>query len=141
MHLAGTWEHLANHGAKSFYTGDIAREIDEDMRYHEGFLRAEDLALIPWPVERRPIHRTYRMVNVFTSPPPGAGRTLLLVLQILKNLPSRFLKVIVFYDHKPWMVAGNLGSERIFSTMSQFLSHIIDSNRPISKVMIKPRIH
>lgn len=109
--------------------------------YHDGFLRAKDLALIPWPVEHRPIHRTYRMANVFTSPPPGAGCTRLPVLQILKNLPSRFLNVIVFYDHKPWMVAGSPGSERIFSTMSQFLSHIIDSNRPISEAMIKPRIH
>lgn len=278
--LAATLEHLAIHGVKSFYTGDIARTIDEDMRFHEGFLRAEDLALIPWPVERRPIHRTYRMVKVFTSPPPGAGRTLLLVLQILKNVPSRFLKtptpkmyhflaetirkgllnhkerpfdpniypqlpddkkilslafarelsksirdgidptlpltelfslgndtthlsvmdgagnaigitqsielvygakvaarglgflynnymssldtrdpshpyylrpnaipwssvapMIVFYGDKPWMVAGSPGSERIFSTMSQFLSHIIDSNMPISEAMIKPRLH
>ncbi|GJL73271.1 MAG: gamma-glutamyltranspeptidase [Nitrosomonas sp.] len=278
--LAEMLEHLALHGVKSFYAGEIAKEIDEDMRYHEGFLRAEDLALIPWPVERRPIHRTYRAVKVFTSPPPGAGRTLLLVLQILKHVPSRFLKtptpkmyhflaetirkgllnhkerpfdpniypqlpddkkilslafarelsksiydgidpalpltelfslgndtthlsvmdsegnaigitqsielvygakvaarglgflynnymssldirdpshpyylrpnaipwssvapMIVFYGDKPWMVAGSPGSERIFSTMSQFLSHIIDSNMPISEAMIKPRLH
>ncbi len=278
--LAETLEHLAIHGVKSFYNGDIAKEIDEDMRYHEGFLRAEDLALIPWPVERRPIHRTYRMVNVFTSPPPGAGRTLLLVLQVLKNMPSRFLKkptpemyhflaetirkgllnhkerpfdpniypqlpddkkilslafarelsksirdgidpalpltelfslgndtthlsvmdcygnaigitqsielvygakvaarglgfiynnymssldtknpshpyylrpnaipwssvapMIVFHNDKPWLVAGSPGSERIFSAMSQFLSHIIDSNMSIGEAMIKPRLH
>ncbi|MBA2484099.1 MAG: gamma-glutamyltransferase [Nitrosomonas sp.] len=278
--LAKTLEHMAVHGVKSFYTGDIAREIDKDMRYHEGFLRAEDLALIPWPVERRPIHRTYRSVNVFTAPPPGAGRTLLLVLQMLKNLPSRFLKtptpkmyhflaetmrkgllnhkerpfdpniypqlpddkkilslafarglsksirdgidpalpmtelfslgndtthlsvmdsdgnaigltqsielvygakvaarglgflynnymssldtknpshpyylrpnaipwssvapMIVFHGDKPWMVAGSPGSERIFSAMSQFLSHMVDSNMTIGEAMIKPRLH
>jgi gamma-glutamyltranspeptidase/glutathione hydrolase len=278
--LAGLLEHLAQHGVKSFYTGDIAKQIDEDMRFNEGFLRGEDLALIPWPVERKPISRNYRKIKVFTSPPPGAGRTLLLVLQILRNLPSKVLKkrnsqachfmaeafrkgllnhkerpfdpniypqlpddrkilsrnfarnlsssirdeidpalpltelfelandtthlsvmdkegnaigitqsielvygakvaarglgflynnymssldttdpshpyylrpnaipwssvapIIAFYKDKPWLVAGSPGSERIFSSMSQFLSHIIDSDLPISEAMLKPRFH
>ncbi len=273
-------EHMAQHGVKSFYTGDIARQIDEDMRYNEGFLRADDLALTPWPVERKPISRSYRKIKVFTSPPPGAGRTLLLVLQILKNLPSKILKsgnaqachfiaeafrkgllnhkerpfdpniypqlpddrkilsrdfarnlsssirdgidpslpltelfslsndtthlsvmdkqgnaigitqsielvygakvaarglgflynnymssldikdashpyylrpnaipwssvapIIAFYKDKPWLVAGSPGSERIFSAMSQFISHIVDSGLPISEAMLKPRFH
>ncbi|QPJ60582.1 MAG: gamma-glutamyltransferase family protein [Candidatus Nitronauta litoralis] len=273
-------EHMAQHGVKSFYTGEIAKQIDEDMRYHEGFLRGDDLALIPWPVERKPISRSYRKVKVFTTPPPGAGRTLLLVLQILKNLPSKILKsgsaqachfiaeafrkgllnhkerpfdpniypqlpddrkilsrdfarnlsssirdgidpslpltelfslsndtthlsvmdkegnaigitqsielvygakvaarglgflynnymsslditdpshpyylrpnaipwssvapIIAFYKDKPWLVAGSPGSERIFSAMSQFLSHIVDSGLPISEAMLKPRFH
>ena len=278
--LAQLLEHLSRHGVKSFYTGKIAERIDEDMRFHEGFLRAEDLALIPWPVERKPISRNYRKIKIFTSPPPGAGRTLLLVLQILKNLPSKVLKsrsgqtyhfmaeifrkgllnhkerpfdpniypqlpddrkilsqvfarnlsssirdeidpslpltelfslandtthlsvmdkegnaigitqsielvygakvaarglgflynnymssldtldpshpyylrpnaipwssvapVIAFYKDKPWMVAGSPGSERIFSSMSQFLSHIVDSDLPICEAMKKPRFH
>lgn len=278
--LAGLLEHLAQYGVKAFYTGEIARQIDEDMRFHEGFLRMEDLALIPWPVERKPIRRTYRKVKIFTSPPPGAGRTLLLVLQMLKNLPSKFLKspspqkyhflaeiirkgllnhkerpfdpniypqlphdkkilsmefarnlsasirdgidpslpltelyslsndtthlsvmdaednaigitqsielvygakvaakglgflynnymssldtndpshpyylrpnavpwssvapIIAFYKDKLWLVAGSPGSDRIFSTTGQFLSHIIDSDLPISEAMLKPRMH
>ncbi len=278
--LSQLLEHMAQHGVKSFYTGEIAKQIDEDMRFNEGFLRAEDLALIPWPVERKPISRSYRKIKVFTSPPPGAGRTLLLVLQILKNLPSKVLKrrgpqayhfvaeafrkgllnhkerpfdpniypqlpddrkilsqnfarelsssirdgidpslpltelfslandtthlsvmdkegnaigitqsielvygakvaarglgflynnymssldttdpshpyylrpnavpwssvapIIAFYKDKPWLVAGSPGSERIFSAMSQFLSHIVDSDLPISEAMLKPRFH
>ncbi len=273
-------EHMSKHGVKSFYTGDIAKQIDEDMRFHEGFLRAEDLALIPWPVERKPISRNYRKLKVFTSPPPGAGRTLLLVLQILKNLPAKVLKrrnaqayhfmaeifrkgllnhkerpfdpniysqlpddkkilsqtfarhlsstirngidpslpltelftlgndtthlsvmdkegnaigitqsielvygskvaarglgfiynnymssldtqdpshpyylrpnaipwssvapVIALYKDKPWLVAGSPGSERIFSAMSQFLSHIVDSSLSIREAMLEPRFH
>ncbi len=278
--LANLLEHLSRHGVKSFYSGDIARQIDEDMRFHEGFLRAEDLALIPWPVERKPIRRNYRKVKIFTCPPPGAGRTLLLVLQIMKNLPSKFFKnptpkmfhflaeifrkgllnhkerpfdpniypqlphdktilslefarnlsasirdeidpalpltelftlnndtthlsvmdseenaigitqsielvygakaaargmgflynnymssldiknpshpyylrpnaipwssvapIIAFNNNKLWLVAGSPGSERIFSAMSQFLSHIIDGNLPISDAMTMPRMH
>ncbi len=278
--LAGLLDHLAQHGVKAFYTGDVAKQIDEDMRFHEGFLRAEDLALTPWPIERKPIRRTYRKVKIFTSPPPGAGRTLLLVMQMLKNLPSKFLRnpspkkyhflaetirkgllnhkerpfdpniypqlphdkkilsvdfarqlsasirdgidpalpltelfslsndtthlsvmdsegnaigitqsielvygakvaarglgflynnymssldtsdpshpyylrpnaipwssvapIIAFYKDKPWLVAGSPGSDRIFSAMGQFLSHIIDCDLPISEAMLKPRLH
>lgn len=90
--LARTLEHLAEHGARSFYTGPIAQRIDEDMREHGGFLRAEDLALIPWPIERPPLRRRYRDVVVYTCPPPAAGRTLLLVLLMLSHLPSRFIR-------------------------------------------------
>jgi gamma-glutamyltranspeptidase / glutathione hydrolase len=278
--LASLLENLAKHGVKSFYTGEIAKQIDEDMRFHEGFLRSEDLALIPWPVERKPIRRNYRKVKIFTCPPPGAGRTLLLVLQMMKNLPSKFFKnptpkmfhflaetfrkgllnhkerpfdpniypqlphdkkilslefarnlsasirdeidpslpltelftlnndtthlsvmdnegnaigitqsielvygskvaarglgflynnymssldtsdpshpyylrpnavpwssvapIIAFYNNEPWLVAGSPGSERIFSAMSQFLSHIIDGDLPISEAMMRPRMH
>jgi gamma-glutamyltranspeptidase/glutathione hydrolase len=278
--LGGLLEYLAWHGVKGFYAGDIAKQIDEDMRFHEGFLRAEDLALIPWPVERKPIRRGYRKVKIYTCPPPGAGRTLLLVLQMMKNLPSKFFKnptakmyhflaetfrkgllnhkerpfdpniypqlphdnkilslefarnlsasirdeidptlpmtelftlnndtthlsvmdkegnaigitqsielvygskvaarglgflynnymssldtkdpshpyylrpnaipwssvapIIAFYNNQPWLVAGSPGSERIFSATSQFLSHIVDGDQPISEAMIRPRIH
>ena len=278
--LAGLLEHLSRYGVKAFYSGDIAQQIDEDMRFHEGFLRSEDLALIPWPVERKPIRRSYRKVKIFTCPPPGAGRTLLLVLQMMKNLPSKFFKnptpkmyhflaemfrkgllnhkerpfdpniypqlphdkkilslefarnlsasirdeidptlpltelftlnndtthlsvmdaegnaigitqsielvygskvaarglgflynnymssldtsdpshpyylrpnaipwssvapIIAFYNNRPWIVAGSPGSERIFSAMSQFISHIVDGDLPISEAMIRPRMH
>jgi len=278
--LENLLEYLAKYGVKGFYTGDVANEIDKDMRMHDGFLRKEDLALIPWPLERKPIRRTYRKVNIFTCPPPGSGRTLLLVMQMFKNLPSKFFKspspkmyhfmaeafrkgllnhkerpfdpniypqlphdkkilslefarklsssirdeidptlpltelytlnndtthlsvmdsygnaigitqsielvygarvaargmgflynnymssldtvdpshpyylrpngipwssvapVIAFYKNIPWLVAGSPGSERIFSSMSQFLSHVIDGDLPINEAMVKPRMH
>ncbi len=90
--LAATLEHLALHGARSFYQGEIARQIDADMRAHDGFLRADDLALIPWPIERPPLRRRYRDLSMATLPPPAAGRTLLLVMLMLGHLPSRFLR-------------------------------------------------
>lgn len=278
--LAALLEHLAYNGPKSFYQGDIAELIDKDMRAHDGFLRKEDLAYIPWPVERRAIKRRYRKTQVYTCPPPTSGRTLLLVLQMLNNLPSKFIRhrspesyhfiaetfrkammnhkerpydpniypqlpddkriltrdyarhlsstirnvidpslplaepfqtgqdtthlsvmdedgnaagitqsiervygshaaaeglgfiynnymsalevedpshpyylrpgavpwssiapLMVFYQKQPWMVAGSPGSDRIFSTLSQFLTHIIDGNLPIDEAMIRPRMH
>lgn len=278
--LADLLEHLAYNGPKSFYQGEIAELIDKDMRAFDGFLRKEDLAYIPWPVERRAIRRRYRKTQVYTCPPPTSGRTLLLVLQMLNNLPSKFIRhrspesyhfiaetfrkalmnhkerpfdpniypqlpddkrilsreyarylsstirnvidpslplvepyqtgqdtthlsvmdsdgnavgitqsiervygshaaaeglgflynnymsalettdpghpyylrpgavpwssvapVIVFYNKQPWMVAGSPGSDRIFSTMSQFITHIIDGNLPIDEAMLRPRMH
>lgn len=89
--LADVLEHIARHGVESFYQGEIAEQIDADMRANDGFLRDDDLALIPWPIERKPLARRYRGLLVKTMPPPGSGRTLLLVLMILSNLESRFL--------------------------------------------------
>ncbi|UCC71884.1 MAG: gamma-glutamyltransferase [Gemmatimonadota bacterium] len=90
--LACVLDVVARDGAEAFYQGDIAAQIDADMRANGGFIRAEDLALIPWPIERKPLARRYRKLLVKTMPPPGAGRTLLLVLMTLNNLESRFLR-------------------------------------------------
>ncbi len=90
--LAATLEHIAAHGPRSFYQGEVAQQIDADMRANDGFLRADDLALIPWPVERPALRRQYRDLSIVTLPPPAAGRTLLLVLLMLSHLPSRFLR-------------------------------------------------
>ncbi len=89
--LARVLDVVARDGITPFYRGEIAEQIDRDMRNHDGFLRMEDLALIPSPVERRVLQRSYRGYLVKSMPPPGAGRTLLLVLMTLGNLKSRFL--------------------------------------------------
>lgn len=279
LDLANLLEHIAENGPRAFYTGEIAQQIDEDMRVNDGFLRKEDLALIPWPIERKPLKRRYRDVSIMTIPPPAAGRTLLLVMMMLNNLPSKFLSsrtpesyhflaetfrkaflqrkqrpydpnyypqvnekvmmsrefarslsesirdtidtdlplvepfseegdtthlsavdsegsavgitqsiervygskaaadglgflynnymydfdvkkpshpyylrpnaipwttvapFIAFYKNRPWITAGSPGSERIYSTMSQFLMHIVDGNYSMHKAMLEPRLH
>lgn len=78
---------LAEKGIEEFYTGDIARQIDADMREHGGLLRFDDLALIPWPIERKTLKRKFRGITVHTMPLPGAGRTLLFNLLMLNQLP------------------------------------------------------
>ncbi len=89
--LAQVLELLADQGPRAFYLGPIAERIDEDMRANGGFIRADDLAQIPWPIERPCVIRNYREVQVATMPPPGAGRDLLLVLMALGNLAAGFL--------------------------------------------------
>ncbi len=277
--LAALLERLAERGPRAFYSGKVAKRIDEDMRANDGFLRAEDLALIPWPIERKPLKRRYRKITVATIPPPAAGRTLLLVLMMLNNLPSSFLRnatpesyhfiaetfrkafrqrkqrpfdpnyypqipeklmmnrdfalelfrtirdtidpelplvepftdegetthlsvmdaegnavgitqsielaygskaaaeglgflynnymmaldtrkpshpyylrpnaipwtsvspAIIFYKKIPWMVVGSPGSERIYSTVGQFLVHMVDGHLSMAEAMLKPRLH
>jgi gamma-glutamyltranspeptidase/glutathione hydrolase len=90
--LANTLFYLAEHGPRSFYQGLIAKRIDDDMRSNKGFLRADDLALMPWPIERRVLKRSYRSVSIATVPPPAAGRTLLLVMLMLRQLPVKVIR-------------------------------------------------
>ncbi|MFB5645726.1 MAG: gamma-glutamyltransferase family protein, partial [Nitrosopumilaceae archaeon] len=85
-------KYMSTHGYRTFYHGVIAKQIDKDMRKNKGYLRAEDLSLIPEPIERKPLHRAYRGVQVVTMPPPAAGMTLLLVLMMMRNVSSKFVR-------------------------------------------------
>jgi gamma-glutamyltranspeptidase/glutathione hydrolase len=87
--LARTLRSLARRGVEDFYTGRIARAIDADMTRNEGLIQRDDLAQIPWPVERRPLSCRFESLRVMTFPPPAAGRTLVEMLHILSHVPAR----------------------------------------------------
>ena len=48
---------------------------------------------------------------------------------------------LIFNNSKLWMVLGSPGSQRIFSTVTQFLSRIIDGDLSMSEAIEKPRFH
>jgi gamma-glutamyltranspeptidase/glutathione hydrolase len=85
--LAETLKRLAAKGIKDFYRGQIAKTIHDDMVRNDGLLRRDDLAQIPEPIERRPIATRYEGLRVHTFPPPGAGRTLIEMLNVFQQLP------------------------------------------------------
>jgi gamma-glutamyltranspeptidase/glutathione hydrolase len=87
--LAQCLRTLSRKGIEELYTGKMARLIERDMKTHGGYLRRDDLALIPWPIERRPISCRFEGLRVLTFPPPGAGRTLLEMLNILGHFPEK----------------------------------------------------
>ena len=87
--LAGTLERMATAGVEDFYLGDIAQIIEADMIANGGLIRADDLAQIPWPVERRPLTTNFENTRVFTMCPPGAGRVLIAMLNILSQFSSK----------------------------------------------------
>ena len=88
--LARTLQRLARQGVEDFYTGEIGRLIEEDMVRNQGLIRRDDLAQIPVPIERRPVTGRFRGHRVFTMPPPGAGRTLIEMLNVYQQFPQEF---------------------------------------------------
>jgi gamma-glutamyltranspeptidase/glutathione hydrolase len=86
--LAATLRRIARRGVQDFYTGRIARAIHADMVRNGGLIRKDDLAQIPWPIARRPIRGRYGDHVVLTTPPPGAGRTLIEMFNILTRIPE-----------------------------------------------------
>lgn len=89
--LAQTLRRLAKKGIKDFYAGRIARMIHEDMTKNGGLIRRDDLAQVPRPIERRPLSTRFRGHRVFSFPPPGAGRTLIEMLNVYQCLPEELL--------------------------------------------------
>ena len=54
---------------------------------NSGLVRREDLAQIPMPIERRPVSGRLGGMRILTFPPPGAGRTLVEMLNIHEQIP------------------------------------------------------
>ena len=48
---------------------------------------------------------------------------------------------MLFNKNKIWMALGSPGSERIMSTIAQFLIHIVDEGMSIGEAMLEPRLH
>ncbi len=88
--LAETLRRLAKKGIRSFYSGQIAQQIHDDMVQNDGFIRKDDLAQVPRPIERRPITCRFNGLRVFTFPPPGAGRTLVEMLNVYQHLSPAY---------------------------------------------------
>ena len=87
--LAETFTQLMEKGIEDFYNGDIAQKIHADMEANEGLVQLDDLAQIPWPIERRPISVRYEGKRLITFPPPGAGRTLIEMINLLMSIPEK----------------------------------------------------
>ena len=86
--LAGTLQRIADKGVEDFYQGEIADLIHNDMQHNKGFVNKDDLANIPWPIERETIRTRFSNMYVNTMPPPGSGRTLIEMLNVIKRFPK-----------------------------------------------------
>lgn len=79
-----TLEGIADTGARSFYQGRLAAEIDRFSRQHQGYIRGEDLADFQ-PEWVDPISVNYRGYDVWEIPPNGQGLVALMALNILRG--------------------------------------------------------
>jgi gamma-glutamyltranspeptidase/glutathione hydrolase len=85
--LAKTLAHLVKYGIEDFYIGEIAQTIHKDMQDSNGLIHKDDLACVPYPIEREPVSGRLGRKTVYTMPPPGAGRTLIEMINIIKKFP------------------------------------------------------
>jgi gamma-glutamyltranspeptidase/glutathione hydrolase len=82
--LAATLRGLAHEGADSFYTGEIAHRLADDMARHGGLMTAADLA--GFKVQRKvPLSVRYRGRTVAAPPPPAGGIYVAQILRILER--------------------------------------------------------
>lgn len=87
--LAATLRRLSSVGIEDFYTGEISKAISADMAANDGIIRKDDLAQIPWPIERKPLAARFDGHRLLTFPPPGAGRVLIEMLHLLECFSSK----------------------------------------------------
>ncbi|EDO33350.1 predicted protein, partial [Nematostella vectensis] len=81
--LARTLEQIRD-DPESFYTGDLARDIVNELQEEGGLITLEDMRNYKVKV-RKPLKFPFGEYNVFTTPPPGSGTVLNLILNILKG--------------------------------------------------------
>lgn len=82
--MGRTYRRIADAGMEDFYSGDIAREIDADMRKNGGLITLEDLADCR-PNHTEPLKGSYRGFEIATNQLPGGGLMILEMLNILEN--------------------------------------------------------
>ena len=82
--MGRTYRRISEAGVEDFYTGDIARAIDADMRANGGHITLADLAACETE-HTTPLMSTYRGYDVATNPPPGGGLMVVEMLNILEN--------------------------------------------------------
>lgn len=86
--MAEFLESLNSDGANSFYFGEIAQKIDQEMKDGGGLLTAEDLAAYEVK-ERKPLSIPYRDNVFLTVPEPSMGGTLIaLSLSLMAEMPQ-----------------------------------------------------
>jgi gamma-glutamyltranspeptidase/glutathione hydrolase len=89
--LARTLRRIAAEGVEDFYQGEIAQLIHQDMENNGGLVHADDLAQIPWPIERQPLSCRYQGLRVHTFGEPGSGRTLVEMLKVAEKFDEEML--------------------------------------------------
>ncbi|NDL67866.1 gamma-glutamyltransferase family protein [Anaerotalea alkaliphila] len=89
--LAACLGQMAGKGWRDFYLGGIGERILQDMEDRGGWISQVDLSKVPLPVQREPLKGSYRGYGLETFPPPGAGRALFQILNILEGFTPREL--------------------------------------------------
>jgi gamma-glutamyltranspeptidase/glutathione hydrolase len=74
--IAGTLNEIAKTNGKSFYHGELAKQLIREIRSGGGLITSEDLAGYKI-VSRKPATINYRGAKIYTNPPPSSGGALI----------------------------------------------------------------
>jgi gamma-glutamyltranspeptidase/glutathione hydrolase len=88
--LATTLRRLAEEGANSFYRGEMAHTIGQDLRSLGGYIQPVDLARVR-ARELQPLRSKYRGADIISYPWPGGGGEVAESLNILQTFSREFL--------------------------------------------------
>lgn len=80
-----TLREIAKTMAESFYRGELAEKIDTFSKKYGGFITKDDLSEY-YPEWVEPISTDYKGYEVYEMPPNGHGITVLMALNILKEM-------------------------------------------------------
>lgn len=106
--LANVLENLATHGVEYFYKGEFAKKAVSEIRQMGGYLSEDDFANYS-PIVKSPAHTEFRGFDIYSSPPPQSGVTMMEILNIFEN------HEIVKDTNKTW----NAESIHLFSEASK----------------------
>lgn len=109
-------EAFAQEGAKLFYEGRIADEIEQISKDNDGLILKEDLKNYK-VIKRKPIDFNYKDYEVVTNPPPSGGG--ILIAFTMKLLEQCDLKEFRSYDYVKQLIEA-------FNTTSDFRREHVD---------------
>lgn len=142
--LADTLESVALNGADKFYEGEIAQQIAATVQARGGVLRAQDLQQYE-AIWREPLKTFYKDYGVLTSPPPGSGSILLLMLNLIEQLSFNPQKMdtVDYHTLTEVMKFGyafhkSLGDPNFSDDVNENVGHII-SKKLAAK--LAPKVH
>ncbi|MEN8192103.1 MAG: gamma-glutamyltransferase [Bacteroidota bacterium] len=85
--LALVLEKLVSNGIDYFYRGEFANKAVQTIQDNGGYITEEDFENYK-PVVKKPVNISYRGYDIFSSPPPQSGLTMLEILNIFENSTS-----------------------------------------------------
>ncbi len=109
-------EAFTKEGAKLFYEGFVAEEIEKISKQNDGLILKEDLKNYK-VIKRTPIDFMYKNYEIVTNPPPSGGG--ILIAFTMKLLEKYDLKAFRSYEHVKGLIEA-------FNTTSDFRREHVD---------------
>ncbi len=143
--LANTLKLISIHGRDGFYTGITADLIVKEMQNGGGIITLQDLNNYQ-PVERDPIHVTYKGYDVYSMPPPSSGGIALAQLLNMvehEQIPDRSDVYNGIKDQSNYLNTVIECMKRVYADRSEYLGDPdfwkVPVNELISKEYAKKR--